>query len=283
MNPMNPGGPPGGFPPGGYPPGGPPQGQPQQGGYAPQGQPQQGYAPQGQPQQGYAPQGQPQQGYAPQQGYSPQGQPQGYAPQGQPQAPPPMGAPGQPYGAPPGAPLAGMPAMFGAPAGNRYGQAQSSLKTAGATLKYMQFGFAGLGGLLAVTGLIMTFTVGIGAGLGMLITGVVLGGTAWFMLPMFMGQLGGATAMVDALHAKEQLGMTGTPMMARVLGMQQTGALVNMNPQVQAMLEVQGPQGPYQVQTMAVIPQMNIPQFQPGAMVNVRVNPQNPQDVAVVF
>ena len=173
--------------------------------------------------------------------------------------------------------------MFGAPAGNRYGQAQSSLKTAGATLKYMQFGFAGLGGLLAVTGLIMTFTVGIGAGLGMLITGVVLGGTAWFMLPMFMGQLGGATAMVDALHAKEQLGMTGTPMMARVLGMQQTGALVNMNPQVQAMLEVQGPQGPYQVQTMAVIPQMNIPQFQPGAMVNVRVNPQNPQDVAVVF
>jgi hypothetical protein len=34
---------------------------------------------------------------------------------------------------------------------------------------------------------------------------------------------------------------------------------------------------------MAVIPQMNIPQFQPGAMVHVRVNPANPHDVAVVF
>ena len=285
MNPMNPGGPPGGYPPGGY----GPQGQPPQG-YAPQGQPQQGYGqPQqgyGQPQQGYAPQGQPpQQGYAPQaqpqqQGYAPQAQPQqGYAPQ--PQAP-------QPYGAQPGAPLAGMPGgmpggMLPAPDGNRYGQAQSTLKTAGTTLKYMQIGFAALGGLLVLIGLIMMFTVGIGAGIGMLITGVVLGGAAWFTLPMFMGQLGGATAMVDALHAKEQVGMTGTPMTARVLGMQQTGALINMNPQVQAMLEVQGPQGPYQVQTLAVIPQMSIPQFQPGAMVNVRVNPQNPHDVAVVF
>ena len=176
MNPMNPGGPPGGFPPGGYPPGGPPQGQPQQG-YAPQGQPQQGYAPQAQPQQGYAPQGQPQ---APQQAQ----------------------APGPPYGAPPGAPPVGMPAMFGAPTGNRYGQAQSHLKNAGATLKYMQIGFAGLGGVLVLVGVIMIFTVGFGAGFGMLITGAVLGGAAWFTLPMFMGQLGGATAMVDALHAK---------------------------------------------------------------------------------
>jgi hypothetical protein len=117
----------------------------------------------------------------------------------------------------------------------------------------------------------------------MLITGVVLGCTAWFTLPMFMGQLGGASAMVGQLYAKEQLAMTGTPMTARVLSVQQTGAMINMNPQVQAMLEIQGPQGPYSTQTMAVVPQMSIPRFQPGAMIQVRVNPANPHDVAVVL
>jgi hypothetical protein len=48
-------------------------------------------------------------------------------------------------------------------------------------------------------------------------------------------------------------------------------------------LMVNGPQGPYQVQTTAIVPIMSIAQFQPGRVVNVRVNPQNPHDVAVVF
>jgi hypothetical protein len=56
-----------------------------------------------------------------------------------------------------------------------------------------------------------------------------------------------------------------------------------MNPQVAATLMVNGPQGPYQVQTTCIVPMMNVPQFQPGRVVNVRVNPQNPMDVAVVF
>jgi len=34
---------------------------------------------------------------------------------------------------------------------------------------------------------------------------------------------------------------------------------------------------------MAVVPQMMIPRFQPGATVQVRVNPMNPQDIAVIF
>jgi len=150
-------------------------------------------------------------------------------------------------------------------------------------LKTMRILFIAVGGLLVVGGVIMVFVVDVMTGVSMAITGVVFAAVAIFMLPKFMGQLGGATAMVDALAAKDQVALTGIPTTARVLGMQQTGTMVNMNPQVQAMLEVQGPQGPYQVSTLAVIPQMNIPQFQPGAMVNVRVNPQNPHDVAVVF
>lgn len=76
---------------------------------------------------------------------------------------------------------------------------------------------------------------------------------------------------------------TWTPMTARLVSAQPTGTLINMNPQVNAVLEVQGPQGPYQVQALAVVPQMSIPGFQPGATVQVRVDPANPRAVAVVF
>jgi hypothetical protein len=303
MNPMNPGGPPPGYPPQGpaqgYPQGAPQQGAPQ--GYgqgAPQGYPQgapQGYpqgAPQGYPQgapQGY-PQGAPQ-GYpqgAPQ-GY-PQGAPQGYpqgAPQGYPQGAPqgyPQGYPmqGQPQGA---SPYPGQPApMAAAPVAgpNPYAQAQSSLKTAGSTLRVLQIALAGLGALMVLGGVGMMFTLGVGAGSTLVISGVVTAATGWFMLPQFMGQIGGATAMVDALAAKQQLAMTGIPAQARLLSVQQTGAFINMNPQVQAVLEIQGPQGVYQTQTTAVVPQIAIPRFQPGAIIPVRINPQNPHDVAVV-
>ncbi len=180
--------------------------------------------------------------------------------------------------------------MPGVPAGManmnmaaRLGGAQASLKSAGGMLKTMQMVFLIVGILMALGGIAMIFTVGAGAGIGLLITGVIFALVARFTLPQFMGQLGGATAMVDALAAKEQLALTGVPTTAQVLAMQQTGTMVNMNPQVAATLMVSGPQGPYQVQTTCIVPIMNIAQFQPGRVVNVRVNPQNPMDVAVVF
>ncbi|MSP23709.1 MAG: hypothetical protein EXR75_00805 [Myxococcales bacterium] len=188
---------------------------------------------------------------------------------------------GSPYGAPQ---MGGMPGM-GAPqmGGNRYGAAQSALKDASTTIKYLQIGMGVGGAVLAVIGVISLVTASGGMGIPLMITGGVLVGTAVFMLPQFVRMMGSSTAMVDALHAKDQLVMTGMPMMARVISVQQTGVMINMNPQVRAQLEIQGPQGPYQVQSLAVIPQMNIPQFQPGAMVNVRVNPGNPHDVAVAM
>ena len=106
---------------------------------------------------------------------------------------------------------------------------------------------------------------------------VVIGGST------FAGAHSKANAIFGALVAKEQLALTGTPMTARLLSTQQTGRTVFNKPEVQAVLEVQGPQGPYQVQTMAVVPQMSIPRFQPGATIEVRVNPMNPHDVVVVF
>jgi hypothetical protein len=176
----------------------------------------------------------------------------------------------------------GIPGMPPA-AANRYGQAQQSLQGAGSMLKMMQIGFAAFGALLVLGGVVVLILYSFMTGVSMAVTGIILAGVAWFFLPQFMGQVGAASGMVNALHSQEQVAMTGTPMTARVIQMQQTGAMINFQPQVQAMLEVQGPQGPYQVQTMVVVPHINIPQFQPGATINVRVNPQNPQDVAVVF
>jgi hypothetical protein len=171
----------------------------------------------------------------------------------------------------------------GAPVAARLGGAQASLQRAGGMLRTMQILFTVFGALMAIGGIVMIFAVDAGGGIGLAITGVVFVVVAWVMLPKFMGQLGGASAMVNALAAKENLAMTGIPTSAQVLGMQQTGTMVNMNPQVMCTLNVNGPQGPYQVQTTAIVPIMNIAQFQPGAVVNVRVNPQNPMDVAVVF
>jgi hypothetical protein len=183
-----------------------------------------------------------------------------------------------------------MPGAGGMPAGManlnmaaRLGGAQASLKSAGSMLKTMQMLFIIGGIVMAVAGLVMIFVLGPFGGIGLIITGVVFAVVGKFTLPQFMGQLGGAQAMVNAMAAKEQLALTGVPAQARVVAMQQTGTMVNMNPQVAATLMVNGPQGPYQVQTMAIVPIMNISQFQPGAVVNVRINPQNPMEVAVVF
>jgi len=61
------------------------------------------------------------------------------------------------------------------------------------------------------------------------------------------------------------------------------GRMVNYNPEVQVVVEVHHPtMGIYQTPTTVVVPQIAIPQFQPDASVQVRVNPNIPQDIAVV-
>jgi hypothetical protein len=104
------------------------------------------------------------------------------------------------------------------------------------------------------------------------------------VLPKFFGMMGQATAMVDGLASKERLAQTGIPASGRLLQVQQTGRLVNYNPEIQALVEVQHPQfGTYQTQTTAVIPQIAIPRAQPGAPVQVRIDPTNRNEIALVF
>lgn len=285
---QGPGQPPGGYPPGGAPPYGNPHGAPQNP-QAPQyqGAPQQAHQQPGMPHQPQAPQygGPPQQyGTPPQHGALPQqyGAPQAYG------APPQQYAP-QAYGAPPQVPQMGaMPNMAALPgmgaAQNSFAQAQGALAGAGSMMKLMKYGFIGIGALCVLGGVVLLFAVDVMTGVMVAITGAVFIGVAIAVLPMFSGMVGQASAMVDSFAAKEQLALTGVPAQGRLLSVQQTGRLVNYNPEIQALVEVTHPQlGVYQVQTTAIVPQIAIPRAQPGAPVQVRVSPQNQNEIALVF
>ncbi|MCD6498829.1 MAG: hypothetical protein J7M25_11100 [Deltaproteobacteria bacterium] len=165
----------------------------------------------------------------------------------------------------------------------RYGRAQKALAGAGAQMKILRFGLLGGGGVAIVVGIVLLVLGNISAALSLLIAGVVMVAVALFVLPQFSGMLGQATATVNALAQKNQLALTGIPAQGRLMQVQQTGRMVNDNPEIQALVEVHHPtMGVYQAQTNVVVPQIAIPQFQPDAHVQVRINPNVPQDIAVV-
>jgi hypothetical protein len=187
---------------------------------------------------------------------------------------PPGLAPGMPQG------IGGIPG----PVANPFGQAQQALAGAGGMVKAMKYAFIGLGVLGVVAGVVLVFVVDVVTGVSVAGAGVVMAGVALFVLPQFTGMLGNATAMVDGFAAKAQLAQTGIPANGRLLQVEQTGRLVNFNPEIRAVVEVQHPQlGVYQTQTTAIVPQIAIPRAQPGAPVQVRIHPQNPHEIALVF
>ncbi len=74
----------------------------------------------------------------------------------------------------------------------------------------------------------------------------------------------------------------GLPAQAKIVGVQQTGVMLNNQPQILFDLEVQPPGGtPYRAQTKAIIPMVNIPQFQQGVEVPVKIHPSDPTQVVM--
>ena len=74
----------------------------------------------------------------------------------------------------------------------------------------------------------------------------------------------------------------GIPAHAKIVGVRQTGVMLNNQPQIAFELEVQPPGGAsYRAQTKAVIPMINIPQFQPGAEMPVKIHPADPTQVVL--
>jgi len=83
---------------------------------------------------------------------------------------------------------------------------------------------------------------------------------------------------------RERLMKTGITSTATIVSIQETGWTVQGNyGQAKLVLSVESPDGgpPYEVGTRALINRFDIPQFQPGARVNVVIDPEDPRRVSV--
>ena len=110
------------------------------------------------------------------------------------------------------------------------------------------------------------------------ITNVILTLVATFII--------GAVIIVWARKAfgpNKKLLQSGIPARGTILRVWQTGTLVNNQPQIGLTLQIDGHPmaGSYQTETKVVIPMIAIPQFQPGAVLPVKVDPTNPQKIAL--
>lgn len=85
-----------------------------------------------------------------------------------------------------------------------------------------------------------------------------------------------------ALRPDPTIMKSGISAQATIQNVWQTGTYINNSPQVGMQLEVRPPTGaPYVAQVNAIIPLINIPQFQPGAVVPVKIHPTDPSKVAL--
>lgn len=81
---------------------------------------------------------------------------------------------------------------------------------------------------------------------------------------------------------ERRLLQTGTPAQGQILAAQQTGTYVNNNPQVQFTVLITPPGGqPYQAQLTKIVSLFEMSQYQVGAACQARIDPMNPQHVAI--
>ena len=86
--------------------------------------------------------------------------------------------------------------------------------------------------------------------------------------------------LVRSMQPNRSILQNGIPAQATIRQVWQTGTFINENPQVGMQLEVRPPGGaPYVTQLNAVVPLINIPQFQPGTVVPVKISPTDASKV----
>lgn len=109
-------------------------------------------------------------------------------------------------------------------------------------------------------------------GLPILITVVVL-----VFVGIFVGRL-----VMNGMQNRDVLSH-GESAPAQILKAWQTGTVMNeVNPQIGLLLQVQPTNRPaFQAEAKMFISMLQIPQFQPGTMVQVKYDPKNPSKVAV--
>lgn len=97
----------------------------------------------------------------------------------------------------------------------------------------------------------------------------------------------GPTASLFGFGTKRIL-KYGRPAMATVksIGESSQGGVITVNdqPYLNLLLEVNdGTRAPYEVSLDTIIPRAVVPQFQPGAVIAVKVDPNDPRKVAIVW
>lgn len=113
---------------------------------------------------------------------------------------------------------------------------------------------------------------------------VVLGalgvGLAFALVFLFVGR--SLRRMTDPARRQFLLLQSGQPAQATVVSVSDTGMTINKNPQVRLELDVRGRDGgSYRTTTIAVVSRLAASRYQPGATVNVMVDPLDPKHVGL--
>lgn len=105
---------------------------------------------------------------------------------------------------------------------------------------------------------------------------IIIGFVALIFAIVFLPMLRGSMR-------SSQLMKTGVSAQAQILKVWQTGMYVNEQPQIGMVLQVQPADGsaPFQAEAKKVVSMIQIPQFQPGGMLEVKYDPANPKEVAI--
>jgi len=83
---------------------------------------------------------------------------------------------------------------------------------------------------------------------------------------------------------RTKLLQSGEPAMAVIISAQQTGMLVNHNPEVLFQLEITRQDGTtYAAQSRMGVQMIHLGSIQAGNQIHVRIDPQNPQNVAIML
>src|SRR5258706_9976053 len=122
-------------------------------------------------------------------------------------------------------------------------------------------------------------------------TNLIFGGSAVFTLVIIAAScvftlvtLAGTGVLIwwimKRVSPNQNILQNGIPAQATIRQVWQTGTFINENPQVGMQLEVRPPGGaPYVTQVNVVVPLINIPQFQPGTVVPVKISPTDASKV----
>ena len=105
-------------------------------------------------------------------------------------------------------------------------------------------------------------------------------------LALLLAVLLAGCAMIDGMSGvseAKRLQEAGTPATARILKIWDTGITVNEDPVIGMDVEIARADGSLYTATIpkSLISRLDVPQFQPGLPVDVRIDPQDPAKVAI--